>query len=277
MDQERLNVLAKIKEYEALGGDYFNKDVENDPEAKELLPSDVDYLYKRFKNKFKHFLGVRLGNKIRRKAQKLYKVELCGLENLANLKGPLIITGNHFQHFESICETLVCRKINKHKKMYIVIKEGNFQMPGAYGFLFKYCDTLPLSSNYQTMKLFHEAVSEVFKKGHFILVYPEQSMWWNYEKPRPQMRGAAVLAIKNNVPILPVFVTLKDQDKLDEFGFPEKQYTVHILKPIYPDLNLTLKEDSIRMTEENYQQCVIKYEEVYQKKLRYGDNHEEIL
>ena len=30
--------------------------------------------------------------------------------------------------------------------------------------------------------------------------------WWNYEKPRPQLRGAATLAVKNNVPILPVFV-----------------------------------------------------------------------
>ena len=277
MDQERLEILKRIKEYEALGAEFFNKDVENDPPAKVLMPSDVDYLYKKFKNKFKHFLGVRLGNKIRRKAKKLYKVELKGLENLKGLKGPLIITGNHFQHLESICETLVCKKINKHKKMYIVIKEGNFQMPGAYGFLFKYCDTLPLSSNLHTMKLFNEAVSKVFKKGHFILIYPEQSMWWNYEKPRPQMRGAATMAIKNNVPILPVFVTLENQDKLDEFGFPLKKYTVNILKPIFPNLNVSLKEESIRMTEENYKQCVAKYEEVYGKKLVYGEQHEEVL
>lgn len=277
MDKERLEILDRIKEYEKLGGAYFNKDVENDPPSKELKPDDVDYLYKKFKNKFKHFLGVRLGNKIRRDAKKKYQVELNGLENLKGLKGPLIITGNHFAHLESICETLVCKKINKHKKMYIVIKEGNFQMEGAYGFLFKYCDTLPLSSNIHTMKLFNEAVSEVLRKKHFILIYPEQSMWWNYEKPRPQLRGAATIAIKNNVPILPVFVTLTNQDTNDEFGFPLKKYTVNILKPIYPDLTKSLKEDSIRMTNENYEQCVKKYEEVYNKKLVYGDDYEEVL
>ncbi len=277
MDQERLEILNRIKEYEKLGGAYFNKDVENDPPSKELKPEDVDYLYKKFKNKFKHFLGVRLGNKVRRKAKKTYDVELVGLENIKDFKGPFIITGNHFAHLESICETLVCKHVNKHKKMYIVIKEGNFQMPGAYGFLFKYCDTLPLSSNIHTMKLFNEAVTEVLKKGNFILIYPEQAMWWNYEKPRPQLRGAATLAVKNNVPILPVFVTLSNQDALDEFGFPLKKYTVHILKPIYPDPNLSLKEDSIRMTNNNYEQCVSKYEEVYGKKLVYGDENEEVL
>ena len=273
-DEGRLRVLERIKEYEALGGDYFLKDVEDDPIAKVLNPEDVDYLYKKPISKIKRFIAYRMGQKLRRKSKKKYLVELKGLENLQdlNLAKGAIITGNHFAHLESVCEYLVCKHLNKHKKMYIVIKEGNYQIKGAYGFLFKYCDTLPLSSNHQTMKNFNEAVSEVLNKKHFILMYPEQSMWWNYPKPRPQQRGAATLAIKNNVPIIPCFVTLSNQDKLDEYNFPLKKYTVHILKPLFPNPILNIKEDAVRMTLANYEQCVAKYEEVYKTKLIYGNN-----
>lgn len=275
--KERLEILNKIKEYESLGGEYFYKDVENDPESKELKPEDVDYLYKKFKNKFKNLKGRYMGYRLRKFAKKFYQVEIKGLENLPKLNTGAIITGNHFAPLESICETLVCKKINKHKRMFIVIKEGNFQMPGRYGYLFKYCDTLPLSSNMHTMQNFNKAVSEVLKKKHFILVYPEQAMWWNYEKPRPHQKGAAYIAVKNNVPIVPCFVTLENQDKLDNEGFPVKKYTVNILKTIYPDPNKTFKQNVQEMTENNYMQCVNKYEEVYQKKLVYGDVHEESI
>ena len=42
---DRLEVLAKIKEYEKAGR--FDEDVENDPPAPELLPDKVDYLCKK--------------------------------------------------------------------------------------------------------------------------------------------------------------------------------------------------------------------------------------
>lgn len=28
-------------------------------------------------------------------------------------------------------------------------------------------------------------MDKVLKDGHFMLIYPEQSMWWNYRKPKP--------------------------------------------------------------------------------------------
>ena len=43
---ERLEVLARIQEYEKAG--QFDEDVENDPEAPELLPENVDYLCEKF-------------------------------------------------------------------------------------------------------------------------------------------------------------------------------------------------------------------------------------
>jgi len=276
-NKERLEIIQKEKEYERLGKEFLNKDVENDPPSKVLLPNDVDYLYKKIGNKFKRFIAVRMGNALRRDSKKKYKVTLTGLENIEGLSSPAIITGNHFAPLDSICETLIARHINKHKKMYIVKKEGNFQMPGAYGFLFKYCDTLPLSSNVHTMQNFYKALDEVFKKGHFVLIYPEQSMWWNYRKPRPHMVGASYIASKFNVPIVPCFVTMEDQEELDEFGFPLQKFTVHILKPLYPDKNKSIKQNARELADENYKMCVETYEKVYGKKIVYGEDDEESI
>ena len=72
------------------------------------------------------------------------------------------------------------------RKLYKVIREGNYtNFPGFFGFIFKYCNTLPLSSVKETMKKFLKACEELLSRGDYILIYPEQSMWWNYRKPKP--------------------------------------------------------------------------------------------
>ena len=114
------------------------------------------------------------------------------------------------------------------------------------------CNTLPLSSGFKNMQKFMSSVSEILKDGHFILVYPEQSMWWNYRKPKPLKKGAFSMAAKNNVPVLPCFITMQDSDVLGEDGFYVQEYTVHIGKPIYPDPDSAVGENAERMKDENY-------------------------
>lgn len=270
--KSRLDVLEKIKQYEQIGGDAFFQDVEADPPTKVLNPEDVDYLDKKFLNRIKNLIARKIGNSLRKKTRKLNQIEVKGIENLENITGPAIITSNHFAHFESACASMVAKILNKNKRLYIVIREGNYTMPGMFGFLFRHCDTLPLSSNIHTMKNFNNALSEVLQKGHYVLVYPEQSMWWNYRKPRPQRNGAAHFACKNNVPIIPCFVTMEDLPDIDNDGFNIQKYTVHIMKPIYPDSNKTVKQNVEDMTNLNYELCKQKYEEVYGIKLTYTDN-----
>ena len=109
----------------------------------------------------------------------------------------------------------------ENKKLYKVIREGNYtNFPGFYGFLFRHCDTLPLSSNKRTMIEFLKAVDTLLKKGEFILIYPEQSMWWNYKKPKPLKDGAFKMAVKSNVPVVPIFITMKESDIIGEDRLP---------------------------------------------------------
>ena len=159
---------------------------------------------------------------------------------------------------------------HKNRKLYRVIKEGNYtSFTGFYGYLMRHCNTLPLSSNTDTMKKFIVAIEELLKDGNFILIYPEQSMWWNYRKPKPLKTGAYKFAARNHVPVLPCFITMQDSDIKGEDGFYIQEYTIHIEKPIYPVADKSIRENADKMMELNYECWKKIYEDTYQIPLTY--------
>ena len=99
-------------------------------------------------------------------------------------------------------------------------------------------------------------------------------MWWNYRKPKPLKQGAFIFASKNNVPVIPTFITMRDTDKTDENGAYIQAYTLHILKPIYPDEGLSQQENMAYMLKENERQCKEIYEKVYGEPLTYLSEEE---
>ena len=158
----------------------------------------------------------------------------------------------------------------KNKKLYKVIREGNYtNFPGLYGFFFRNCDTLPLSSSTRTMMEFVRATNKILQKGDVILIYPEQCLWWNYKKPKPLKPGAFKIAAKNNVPIVPIFITMEDSQITGEDGFKIQEYTMHIGKPIYPDADLTVRENTNQMREKNFEYWKNVYEAFYKIPLKY--------
>lgn len=271
--KERLAILEKIKELEKQGK--FDIDAEDDPETIELTPDNVDYLkrkkYSKIKNKVANKMGERFLKEIL-KDNKLIIKDVKGIENLQNIKTGAMITCNHFNPFDSFSIEKVFRMSgqSKNKKLYKVIREGNYtNFPGMYGFFFRNCDTLPLSSNKRTMIEFMKAVDIILQRGDFILIYPEQSMWWNYRKPKPLKNGAFKLAARNDVPVIPIFITMEDSNIIGEDGFPIQEYIINIEKPIYPDENLSERENTEIMREKNYQIWKKVYEDFYKVPLEY--------
>ena len=271
--KERLEVLKKIKELEENG--IFDVDVEDDPPTVPLTPEDVDYLRTSRKSRIKSRMAYRMAQWFVEdllKDNKLIIKKINGIENLKNVKTGAIVTCNHFNPYDSFTIEKVFRLAgqNKNRKLFKVIREGNYtNFPGMYGFFFRNCNTLPLSSNKRTMIEFIKAVDVILKRGDFILIYPEQSMWWNYRKPKPLKNGAFNFAARNNVPVIPIFITMEDSDIIGEDGFPVQEYTVNIENPIYPDENLTEKENTETMKEKNYEVWKNIYEDFYKMPLEY--------
>ncbi len=279
--KDRLEVLEKIDKLEREGK--FDIDVENDPPTIELTPDNVDYLRRSGTSKLKRKVANKIGKKFLKKMIKKNKLiikEIRGIENLKSVKTGAMITCNHFNPFDSFTIEKVFRSTKQHrsKKLYKVIREGNYtNFPGFYGFLFRNADTLPLSSNKRTMVNFMKAVDVILKKGDFILIYPEQSMWWNYRKPKPLKDGAFKMATRSNVPVIPIFITMEDSDIIGEDGFPIQEYTVNIEKPIYPDPEKSEKENTVMMKDKNYEVWKKIYEDFYQIPLEYKCDQEEVL
>jgi len=269
---ERQEILKKIEEYEKMGN--FDTDVENDPPSSPLLPDDIDYLKKKLKNRIKTAIVNRIADKQINNlinANQIIIKEIRGAENLKEIKGPAFVTSNHFHPFENMAlyKAFQLHQPNKHK-FYRVIREGNYTAPPkGFDMFFKHANTLPLSSNSETMRKFMKALEVLTKKNNYILVYPEQYMWWNYKKPRPYKDGVYRFSAKFNVPIIPCFITMSDSEFLDGDNLPIQEYTIHIMKPIYPDKNLTLKENTKTMKDKNFELCKDVYEKAYNKKLTY--------
>ena len=271
LSADRLAVLEKMRLYDRDGK--WNEVVEDDPPAPELLPEKADYLCKKLSGKIKrkiansmadrYFLGLI-------KKGVLMIDGVTGEEHLSVLQKGAVITCNHFSPMDNYIVFHCVRKALPKKYLYKVIREGNYtNFPGLYGFFFRHCNTLPLSSNRRTMMNFMSATDTLLKSGESILIYPEQAMWWNYKKPRPFKVGAFRIAYRAGAPVLPTFITMQDSDVIGPDGAPLQRHTLHILPPVYPDVALGEKAGAQKMMDEAYAACREKYESVYGVPLTY--------
>ncbi len=267
-DQGRLAILEKIAKYEREGK--FDQDVEEDPPTRQLKPGEVDYLGKKMSSKLLCKIAYSRARRfvfdLMDRGDLIIK-EIRGLEHFSKLETGAVITCNHFNAFDSFAIQMAYEESGhkeKNRVFYRIIREGNYtSFPGFYGFLMRHYNTLPLSSNRKVMKEFVRATDTLLKEGHFVLIYPEQSMWWNYRKPKPLKEGGFYFAAKNRVPVLPCFITMRDSDRIGEDGFPIQEYTIHIGAPIHPEEGVSVGLNTQRMLDENYRVWKEIYEREY--------------
>ncbi|MGQ5709954.1 lysophospholipid acyltransferase family protein [Lactobacillus sp. PSON] len=197
--------------------------------------------------------------------------EIKGIENLKDLpRGGAIVTANHFNQTDALTIKRLAQKC--HHKLSIVIEDTNLMLPGFFRYLMNYIGTIPLvnSPSYIGSK-FPKHLHDALEDNNWVLIFPEQEMWWNYRKPRKPQRGAYYFAAKQNVPIISTFVEIQATDKLEKGSdeFYQTKYIVHVLPTIYPDNTLNANQNSKKMMEQDYKQKVAAYEKAYGKKLDY--------
>lgn len=270
----KLELQRRIAEYEKKG--LWHLDVENDPDTYPLMPDKIDYLNKKLsskiKNKIANKAATRFFDKMIANRQLIIK-EVRGIEHFDAVRGGKIVTCNHFSVGDNYAVWMALRDHMDGKMLYKVIREGNYtNPPKPFGLFMRHCNTLPLSSQTATMKKFLMAVNVLLARGETILIYPEQSMWWNYRKPKPLQDGTFSLAVRNKTPVVPIFITMEDSDVPDGDGFFVQAYTVHVLPAIYPDESLPTARAREKMKKENYEAWVRVYEDFYGKPLSYGES-----
>ena len=270
-NKERLQVIENIKE--AANNGKFDSKVElNDPviteEQRQERIVNFDNLRKNPINKIKR----KIARNMALNYAKMFNsdAEIIGLENIENIETGAIITSNHFSVKDSTMIFHALKQINKQNKLNIVVEEENILMDGHFGFILNNCGTIPISKNKEYYNNnFLPSIEKLLKKNQFILIYPEEQMWFNYKKPRPCKIGAYHIATKNNVPVVPFFIEMREKDGFDQDGFKNIRYIIHIMQPIYPDKSKDLKTNKTEMRDEDYKLKVEAYEKAYEKKLDY--------
>lgn len=271
-DSGRNSVLERIDELEREGR--FDEDVECDPPTRVLEADEIDYLARGPVRRARRWVAYSLARCFVRRLQRQGKLiikDVLGIENLKRLHTGAIITCNHFNPHDSFAMQIAYEKgRGRRRRLWRVIREGNYtSFGGFYGFLMRNCNTLPLSSSAATMRKMMKSTLTLLGLGEHVLIYPEQSMWWNYRKPKPLKEGAYYLAARASVPVLPCFITMRDTDTLGEDGFPIQEYTVHIGEPIYPREGVSASENTEYLMTENARVWREIYESTYGIPLRY--------
>ena len=263
--EERLQVIDNIKNALEEGNSF--KKVElfdpiiTDEDVKRLIePFDTER--RKLKNKILSFLARKIAEGETKKRNTL--TEIRGLENALAVNGGAIITQNHFNIMDNTLARLLAMECQKGDDFHIVIQETNAFMKGYFGFLMRNCNTLPVSRSASYMaKNLKPAIKNILKRDGFILIYPEQEMWFNYKKPRELRDGAYHYAAEFDVPVIPTFVTMENSGETGEDGFYKQKYILHVLRPIYPDKELSVRENRERMKELDAMAKRSCYEEFY--------------
>ena len=266
----RLQVLADIEKYERLGE--FDRHV--DPVDESIcLPVDENFPYipqgfLKLKYALERTLYI---NSARKKINRdILRTQVYGRENLEGVDAS-IVTCNHVNKFDCLA---VQYAAEGHRTYIIGAKFNN--MRGFLGEMMRAGGLLPLSDSMGAMKNLNRAISTLLKKGNYVVCYPEQAMWWNYEKPRPFKDGAFSLAVMNDVPIIPMFITFRPSREYDQNGIEIKYMSVHVMKPIYPQTDLPRRQRVNALREQNYLMCCEKYREVYGKEVEYSTEREDV-
>lgn len=268
--RNRLEVIKNIKR-SAECKDFYAKVEIDDPVLTSEQSNEIvkNYIKSRTTRSFKikSFFARTMANILTFALNR--KTEIVGIEKLKGIKGGAMITSNHFSPIENTAIRHLVKKLGK-KRLNIVCQETNLAMTGAIGFLMNYGDTIPICENVRYMQRdFTNILSELVENDEYVLIYPEKEMWFNYRKPREFKRGAYYYAARLNVPVISCFVEMQDLPERDKGDFNKVKYTVHILDVMYPDINKTVKENSVEMCKKDYELKKSVYEKVYGKPLTY--------
>ena len=255
-DEQTLN---KIAEYEKEGK--FNDHLDTNPAPYIPVTKDYKYLPKGIFAKTKRaFQTAFVINPFCRETNKLFATEVVGKENLKGIKSAIIVC-NHVNKLDC----MAVRYALSPRKTYFTAAEFN-NMEGFLGDMMRAGGLLPMSTNFGAQKNFLKTTEQLLRGKNFITFFPERAEWWCYEKPRPQFDGAYKVAVQNNVPVLPVFITFRGTEESRKSPTGIKQFVVNILKPIYPSTKHTAKENVKVMKANCDEQWWQTYENFYYKK-----------
>lgn len=127
------------------------------------------------------------------------RIEVRGLENMP-LEGPLVIASNHLNDADP---GILCTRIPR--PVAFMTKVELFRIPVLAQFLRGF-GAFPVRRGEADLSALR-VVNENLKRGRAVCIFPEGTREGPAERMREAQPGAAIVALRNDVPILPVAIT----------------------------------------------------------------------
>lgn len=195
----------------------------------------------------------------------ILKSRVYGKEKLSGIESA-VVTCNHINKLDAVAARWALRRGGRARQFKVMVADFNNQK-GKLGEYMRSFGIMPFCAKHEVIRRFEQAVQYYLQNDAYILFFPEQSEWWCYEKPRPIKDGAFYYAVKNRVPVVPLFITFSLTGCSDKNNIPKRRFHVHVLEPIYAREDLSAHDNIRWMRDENYREWTEKYEEFYKRKL----------
>lgn len=183
-------------------------------------------------------LGIPTAKTYRQEYDKNECKKKLGLE--VSKKYILILTGS--MEFGNITDMMEELLKNIKDVSFIISTGNNSKMLEVLNEKYKNSDNLIILP-------FTNEISE-YMEGNIVHIYPEAALWPYYEKIRKFKNGAFDLAVRNNVPIIPIVCTFREPNGIRKILKNKKDVTLKILEPINPQTEKkNRKEESEELKE----------------------------
>lgn len=186
----------------------------------------------------------------------VYDLKIEGKENIRNLKGGAISVSNHVLFLDCAMVGLACGA----KRVYYTTVEDNFKIPFVRK-LIKLLRAIPIPKKIENKKNFIKETEKLLKNENVMHFYPEAALHPYCTKLRHFKNGAFEIAVKNDVPVVPMVFTFREPEGLRKIFKRKKDITLTVLEPI------KLGEDTGSIKEKTEKLKNKVYEEIRKKML----------
>lgn len=157
----------------------------------------------------------------------IYGLKIEGKENLDKVKSGAVSVSNHVLILDCAMVGIAFRK----KKIYYTTQEESFKIPFVRK-LIKLLRAIPIPKKIENKRQFIHEVDILLRNGNIVHFYPEAILKAYYENIRNFKNGAFNIAVKNNVPIIPVVICFRKPTKIRKILKKKKDVTLKILEPV---------------------------------------------
>ena len=179
---------------------------------------------------------------------KIMRVKVVGKKNLKKIRRcGYFVYGNHTQIIDALTSQIFA---SKGKRTFIVADQDATSIPFIRPLL-KMLGILPVPLTPEEGSKFSQAIAYHIKKKHVITIFPEAHIWPYSTHIRPFGNNSFVYPCELGSPVVAMVLTYRKRKILkNHHPLP----TVHISRPFYPNMELSLPERKKKLRDQVYEQ-----------------------